>query len=265
MSRRFVATVSGVLLSALLAGAASGQVVRPRVPRPHAEPAAIPPDDPMGIPELGLLPPPKVHFEVLTSGLNFGSLWPGDTPSAVLQATAEGCDAFRLGLHLPPGHEKFVLTQKRFDGTEVCIPSTWRLRWDTGCGWTEWLEPNTGAMPAKQEPMLWWEVGEPGRCAYQLELRCELNMAPIQLAGNYNATIRFTAVPVPQSAPEPGAAAEADRGEALTRTSAGADRAQQTKPTHSREVKRVPRGPTARWYKRWSDGVREWTRRPHKP
>lgn len=222
----------------------------------------------MGIPELAPLPPPKVHFQVITPSLSFGPVWPGETPSAVLEATAEGCDAFRLGLHLPPGREGFSLSRERANGAEVHIPTTWRLRWNTGHGWTEWLEPSLPPMPAAAEPMLWWDVGEAGRGGYQLQLECKLNMAPMQLAGDYKATIRFTAIPVLQfSAEQFGVdAPEIEPGGIARPESGGLDADRKAKRTYrSKGVRPVPRGPTARWQRRSAVEGSKWTRRSHMP
>ncbi len=248
------AAILVVLLPALLVSTASAQVVRPAVPRPHARSVQLPAGEEMSAPPLDPTVP-EVRLHILTPDLDFGSVMPGAVPSALLQAAVDGWDEIRIGLLLPPGQEHVGLTRRDGNGADASIPTTWRLRWNSCSGWTPWLEPIIGSLPDSPEPALWWEVGEPGRVVYQVQLRCELATAPLQLAGSYGANVRLMAVPGPGFPGEQRRSGGARR----ERLGAGDGRAGTEDRNrwlrHRRGVTRVAPGPTARWHRRSAAGV----------
>ncbi len=265
MTRRHIfAAILVVLLPALLVGTASAQVVRPAVPRPPSQRASIPLRDRMALAQLEG-PVPQVRFQLLTAQLDFGSVKPGTTPSAVLEATVEGWDAICIAVLLPPGEERAALSRRDANGDDASIPTTWRLRWNGGSAWSPWLQPTIGATPQSAEAALWWDVGEPGRVVYQVQLRCELATAPLQLAGSYGANVRLMAVPGPAFPGEQ----KRSGGPRHERIGAGDGRAGTEDGNrwlrHRRGAIRVPPGPTARWQRRSAAGVPKWTRRSHMP
>ena len=267
--------VSAIVLLCLVAGGVSAQIVRPGVPRSVADRMPARTDPGLSLRELGPSELPTVRLVLLSPALDFGRVLPGSKPSAVLEATAEGCDAFRLGLQLPPGRESLVLTRTEPDGGEVSIPTTWRLRWNAGSGWTEWHEPILGAGSDGSELALWWEVCDPGRVVYQLEFRCELETAPLQRAGQYNASLRFLAVPggvgeaMTRQSSRPGALNDGATAQPSDRTGIqwGTRRpvVRDRWLNHRREATPVPLGSTTRWQRRSAGGVHTWTRRSEMP
>lgn len=252
--RHIFAAILVVLLPALLVGTASAQVVRPAVPRPHARSVQLPAGEEMSAPPLDPTVP-EVRLHILTPDLDFGSVMPGAAPSALLQAAVHGWDEIRIGLVLPPGREHVGLTRRDGNGADASIPTTWRLRWNSGSGWTPWLEPIVGSVPESPEPALWWEVGEPGRLHHELQLACEVVTAPMQLAGNYGLNVRLMAVPGPGFPDEQGQWGGAGRQRLGERESRAGTEADNLWLQHRRGAIRVPYGPTARWHRRSADGV----------
>ena len=197
MTRRHIfAAILVVLLPALLVSSASAQVVRPAVPRPHARSVQLPAGGRTTVPLLEASVP-EVRLQILTPHLDFGCVMPGAVPSALLQAAVDGWDEIRIGLVLPPGREHVGLTRRDGNGAEASIPTTWRLRWNSGSGWTPWLEPIVGSVAESPEPALWWEVGEPGSSHHEVQLACEVVTGPMQLAGSYGLNVRLMAIPGP--------------------------------------------------------------------
>jgi len=254
ITRRLVAILIGSALVALLVSSASAQVVRPAVPRPHPGSVQLPAGEEMSAPPLDPTVP-EVRLHILTPQLDFGSVMPGAAPSAMLEAAVDGWDEIRIGLVLPPGQEHVGLTRRDANGAEASIPTTWRLRFSSGSGWTPWLEPIVGSVPETPEPALWWQVGEPGCLHHELQFACEALTAPMQLAGNYGLNVRLMAVPGPGFPGEQGQCGGAGRERTGGRESSGRTEADNLWLRHRRGVTRVAPGPTARWHRRSAAGV----------
>lgn len=129
----------------------------------------------------------------LTSNSLSFTILPFDTepPPGLLAGAVEGSsEIFQLRLQLADQEQMALLPVEEALQAypDAPIPMEWALRWKGLGDWTSW-EPGQTLDPVTLD----WPIGGEASNCYEFELRCQLKPRPVQLAGDYNASVTITA------------------------------------------------------------------------